>query len=80
MSGIIVKFYNRGGRPIHVRRAFLWNGREAVKMNKIGGHMAMHMPFATDQHLVYIYVEADYYMNTNNKGYWLKVRINNKRM
>jgi hypothetical protein len=82
MGGIAVKFYNRGGRPIKVRRAYCLDPEtgKAKKMQSLGENMAMSLPFPVRQQEVKVYVEADYYMKTNGKGYWMKLRINNAQL
>ncbi|GAB4275760.1 MAG: hypothetical protein Kow0029_17120 [Candidatus Rifleibacteriota bacterium] len=81
MNGIAVKFYNRGGRPIKVRRAFYVDPvtGKTVPMENIGENMAVSLQFPANVQEVKVYVEAEYYMKSNGKGHWMKVRINNSQ-
>lgn len=81
MNGIAVKFYNRGGRPIKVRRAYFVDPKtgKTTKMETLGENMVMTTPFPANVQEVKAYVEADHYMKTDGKGYWLKMRINNSQ-
>lgn len=72
--GTGVRFVNRGGRPVPVRRAFVRIGNgEPQRMALVSGDTALLPPNATGK--VQVYVEAEYYMNKSGKGHWLTVEV-----
>jgi hypothetical protein len=80
MNGLAVKVFNRAGRPVPLRRAFYFDpaSKKVVQLQKTDLNTAITLNFPRNQYEVQVYVEAEYYMSSEGKGYWMKMRINNK--
>lgn len=79
MGGIVVRFLNRGGKAIPVRRLHLFNKGKVEKIPAGGDSWAFVPKEALHNGRVMIYVEADYYMKAEGKGHWLWVPISSTK-
>lgn len=78
MGGVGVKFVNRGGKPIRIRRAFYLSlGGKAVPMDVSASDMAWAPKEALRAGKIVVYIEADYYMGTDGKGHWISLTVLN---
>lgn len=75
-ENIIIKVFNKGGKPIPVRRVFYVNNEgKPQKLALIGKNVGMATSARVRNGKVTVYVEADYYMNSKGKGRWFNVSV-----
>ncbi|MBF0547625.1 MAG: hypothetical protein HQM08_24510 [Candidatus Riflebacteria bacterium] len=74
-NNVSVQFFNSGAQPIQVRQVLFQNNLGKEEKAIQAGESFMIPGNAVKNNFLNVYVEAEYYMQDFEKGYWLKVPV-----